>query len=393
MGDPIDLDGESNVDGASSKTKETSKDSDKRKSECWNHFWDVRDPNTGKVVQAKCKYCDNLLTYKANNGTSSMRKHLNSCAKYPLNVKNSISSIRGAVRYVRSSPSRAKLFDECAKRVKVLHKGLVCLDVTTRWNSTYLILENALKFEKVFDRYKEDDNEFKKEVKDGVPSRGDWAKTKVLVICLKRFYEATKKMSVKKLYPREPEKVNEMYNHISDVLRRLFAFYAASSTSHHCSTSSMNIDGNNQVGTVNNENMKKLYDEFDEEEIDDAGGNMILSEYDFSTSGRVLYQFRSSLGPKTMEVLICAQDWLRASNICMDIEQLLEDVQKYEEVESEVQMHHSIRFESEVPMFHSVRLEPEVPMLPSVQLESEVPMLPFVQLESEVLMLPSVQLC
>ncbi|KAE8683297.1 hypothetical protein F3Y22_tig00111210pilonHSYRG00016 [Hibiscus syriacus] len=304
MSDPIDLDGESK-DGATSKTKETSKVGDNRKSECWNHFWDVRDPNTGKVVQAKCKYCDNLLTYK---------------------VKNSISSICGVVRYVRSSFSRAKLFDECAKHVNVLHKGSVCLDVATRWNSTYLMLENALKFEKVFDRYKEDDSEFEKEVKDGVPSRDDLAKAKVLEICLKFV-----SFSLKKLYPREPEKVNEMYNHISDVLRRLFAFYVASSTSHHCSTSSMNVDGNDQVGTMNNENMKKLYDEFDEEEIDDVGGNIISSESAFSTSGRVLDQFRSSLGPKIVEVLICAQDWLRASNICVDIEQLLEDVEKYEE--------------------------------------------------------------
>ncbi|KAE8692004.1 hypothetical protein F3Y22_tig00110864pilonHSYRG00422 [Hibiscus syriacus] len=79
------------------------------------------------------------------------------CAAHVLNlivrdglskVKNSISSIRGSVRYVTRSPSRAKLFDECAKCVKVLHKGSVCLDVATRWNSTYLMLGNALKFEK-----------------------------------------------------------------------------------------------------------------------------------------------------------------------------------------------------------------------------------------------------
>ncbi|KAJ9553106.1 hypothetical protein OSB04_017151 [Centaurea solstitialis] len=57
----------------------------------------------------------------------------------------------------------------------------------------------------------------------------------------------------------------------------------------------------------------------------------VASESAFITSGRVVDDFRSSLGPKTVEALICAQDWLRASRICIDIEQYLEDVNKYEE--------------------------------------------------------------
>ncbi|CAN1315282.1 Zinc finger BED domain-containing protein RICESLEEPER 2 [Linum perenne] len=33
-----------------------------------------------------------------------------------------------------------------------------------------------------------------------------------------------------------------------------------------------------------------------------------------STSGRVLDSFRSSLTPKIVEALICAEDWLRSRN-------------------------------------------------------------------------------
>uniref|UniRef100_A0A7C8ZQ40 HAT C-terminal dimerisation domain-containing protein n=1 Tax=Opuntia streptacantha TaxID=393608 RepID=A0A7C8ZQ40_OPUST len=50
----------------------------------------------------------------------------------------------------------------------------------------------------------------------------------------------------------------------------------------------------------------------------------------FSTLGRVLDPFRSSLGPKTVETLICTQDWLRASTIRIDVEQLMDDMEKYE---------------------------------------------------------------
>ncbi|GJS65366.1 zinc finger BED domain-containing protein RICESLEEPER 2-like protein [Tanacetum coccineum] len=39
----------------------------------------------------------------------------------------------------------------------------------------------------------------------------------------------------------------------------------------------------------------------------------VASESVFSTSGRVLDSFRSSLGDKTIECLVCAQDWLRIS--------------------------------------------------------------------------------
>ncbi|GFP86727.1 putative ac transposase [Phtheirospermum japonicum] len=51
----------------------------------------------------------------------------------------------------------------------------------------------------------------------------------------------------------------------------------------------------------------------------------------FSTSSRVLDQFCSSLGPKMVEALVCDQYWLRVSDICIDIERFLEDVEIYEE--------------------------------------------------------------
>ena len=41
----------------------------------------------------------------------------------------------------------------------------------------------------------------------------------------------------------------------------------------------------------------------------------VPSESTFSTSGRTLSPVRNSLSDETLEVLICAQDWLRASVI------------------------------------------------------------------------------
>ncbi|KAL2924051.1 putative AC transposase, partial [Bienertia sinuspersici] len=57
----------------------------------------------------------------------------------------------------------------------------------------------------------------------------------------------------------------------------------------------------------------------------------VASESAFSTGGRVLDFFRSSLSPKMVEALVCAQDWMRVSRGPLVLEETLEDVEKIEE--------------------------------------------------------------
>ena len=179
--------------------------------------------------------------------------------------------------------------------------------------------------------------------------------------------------------------MDELAIHLYNVLKKLFECYHVISTSKSDGEDarSMGLDGDNEENNQeisNNEDLQELYDESEKEEggsvvskselvkyLEDDKEKRIEGEFfdilqwlkdksekypalalmardilaisvstvsidsAFSTLGRVLDQFRSSLGPKTVEALVCAQDWLRASEISIDIERLLEDVEKYEE--------------------------------------------------------------
>ena len=59
----------------------------------------------------------------------------------------------------------------------------------------------------------------------------------------------------------------------------------------------------------------------------------VASKSVFSTGGRVLDPFRSSLLPNTVEMLICGQNWLRAIDI-IDFQESMEEVESYKGLES-----------------------------------------------------------
>jgi hypothetical protein len=57
----------------------------------------------------------------------------------------------------------------------------------------------------------------------------------------------------------------------------------------------------------------------------------VASESAFSTGGRILDDFRSSLTPFMIEALVCSQDWLRRSTPTPNLAENTEEISKQQE--------------------------------------------------------------
>ncbi|XP_042988697.1 zinc finger BED domain-containing protein RICESLEEPER 2-like [Carya illinoinensis] len=131
-----------------------------------------------KYMHMRC--CAHILNLVVNEG-------LKEC-------NDAITIVRNAVRYVRSSPARLEKFKRCAEKEKIDSKKMLSLDVQTRWNSTYIMLEAAENFEKAFRWMESEDHNFLSYFKDGnigPPRAKEWETVQVFVKFLKMFYDAT----------------------------------------------------------------------------------------------------------------------------------------------------------------------------------------------------------
>jgi hypothetical protein len=104
-------------------------------------------------------------------------------------LDDSIKRIRKAVKHVRSSPARMANFKSCIQRENIQCTKKVCLDVETMWNSTYLMLSIAEKYQKAFELLGEEDSHLV------VPGSLDWENARAFVKYLQIFYDATLNMS------------------------------------------------------------------------------------------------------------------------------------------------------------------------------------------------------
>ncbi|XP_010468709.1 PREDICTED: zinc finger BED domain-containing protein RICESLEEPER 2-like [Camelina sativa] len=138
-------------------------------------------------------------------------------------VDNSVARIRNGIQYVRATTNRLKTFDLRLEAVKI-KRGSVPLDVKTRWNSTYLMLDQALKFRLAFERMEAEDkvyNDYFLEKVDGTkrigpPMPSDFDEVERLVSTLVIFYKSTLVLSASNTVAS-----HKLYNEIVSVTKNL----------------------------------------------------------------------------------------------------------------------------------------------------------------------------
>ncbi|KAL1188206.1 Zinc finger BED domain-containing protein DAYSLEEPER [Cardamine amara subsp. amara] len=82
---------------------------------------------------------------------------------------DALGKIRDNVKFVQASESRGKLFASCVDSVGINLRAGLTLDVSTRWNSTFKMLDRAIKYRFAFDSYQGIDPIYK-----FLPTRAEW---------------------------------------------------------------------------------------------------------------------------------------------------------------------------------------------------------------------------
>uniref|UniRef100_A0A803M8M8 Uncharacterized protein n=1 Tax=Chenopodium quinoa TaxID=63459 RepID=A0A803M8M8_CHEQI len=141
----------------------------KRKAEYWKYYLEYVE--NGKL-RAECKFCpktfaadgeaigkaveacleywgidDKIFTVTVDNASSNDV----ACAHLSrMNMVCALIELENAVKYVKDSPARILRFKDLVQKANIDSKSSLSFDVPTRWNSTYIMLETALKFRRVF---------------------------------------------------------------------------------------------------------------------------------------------------------------------------------------------------------------------------------------------------
>ena len=105
-------------------------------------------------------------------------------------ISDALEKIRDSVKYVKVSESRELLFLGCVETLGIVKKGGLVLDVTTRWNSTYLMLSRALHYKEAFKNLAEIEASYK-----SLPTESEWLRARLICDLLQLFDEMTRLIS------------------------------------------------------------------------------------------------------------------------------------------------------------------------------------------------------
>ena len=106
-------------------------------------------------------------------------------------IHEGIRRIRELLKHIDSSPSRIQAFNQIATVNGLPSKHGIALDIPNRWNSTFKMVTEALKYKVVL-------NSYANQYAEIPPNKQEWTKAESICKFLKAFEEATKAVSADK---------------------------------------------------------------------------------------------------------------------------------------------------------------------------------------------------
>jgi hypothetical protein len=162
--------------------------------------WNMKDKLFTITLDNECSshdiYSANLRDHLSNKNNLMLKGQLFvvRCYAHVLNVvaQDIIASIHGVVyniresiKFIKASPTREEKFAEIALQLEIPSTKTLCLDVTTHWNTTYLMLLAALDYMQAFTTLETCDDNYNE-----APSAEDWKKLEAACTYLKLLYDS-----------------------------------------------------------------------------------------------------------------------------------------------------------------------------------------------------------
>ena len=105
-------------------------------------------------------------------------------------ISSIVHNKRESVKYIKSSQAQKEKFEEVAVQVGVPHGKQPTLDITTRWNSTFLMLQSTYPYRRVFDELGKQDKSY-----TNTPTSVEWEMSQLVCTFLEKFDAATELLS------------------------------------------------------------------------------------------------------------------------------------------------------------------------------------------------------